>query len=87
MSLPHFIHESLDDILAEWERDCGAASPRAEPVVRRQHFGKVLRAVADEMKRLPATASTASAAAPSHRARRIRMPASWSATTRRCARP
>jgi len=56
MSLPHFIHESLDDILSEWERDCGAASPRAEPMARRQHFGKVLRAVADEMKRLPASA-------------------------------
>lgn len=59
MSLPHFIHESLDDILAEWERDCGAA-PRAEPAVRRQHFGKVLRAVADEMKRLPASAAAPS---------------------------
>jgi len=63
MSLPHFIHESLDDILAEWERDCGAA-PRAEPAVRRQHFGKVLRAVADEMKRLPTSASTAAPAVP-----------------------
>jgi signal transduction histidine kinase len=62
MSLPHFIHESLDDILAEWERDCGVASPRAEPAARRQHFGKVLRAVADEMKRLPVSASTPAAA-------------------------
>jgi len=58
MSLPHFIHESLDDILSEWERDAGAASSHVEPAARRQHFGKVLRAVADEMKRLPVTAST-----------------------------
>ena len=28
MSLPHFIHESLEDILSEWERDCGAATRR-----------------------------------------------------------
>jgi signal transduction histidine kinase len=61
MSLPHFIHESLEDILSEWERDCGAAT-RPEPVARRQHFGKVLRAVADEMKRLPASASPPDAA-------------------------
>jgi signal transduction histidine kinase len=61
MSLPHFIHESLEDILSEWERDCGAAT-RPEPVARRQHFGKVLRAVADEMKRLPASASSPAAA-------------------------
>jgi len=63
MSLPHFIHESLDDILAEWERDCGESPPHAEPAARRQHFGKVLRAVADEMKRLPANAAAAAAAA------------------------
>jgi len=56
MSLPHFIHESLDDILAEWERECDAAPSSAEPAARRQHFGRVLRAVADEMKRLPARA-------------------------------
>lgn len=55
MSLPHFIHESIEDILAEWERECGASSG-AEPPARRQHFGKVLRAVADEMKRVPASA-------------------------------
>jgi signal transduction histidine kinase len=59
MSLPHFIHESLDDILAEWERECGAARPGGEPAGRRQHFGKVLRAVADEMKRLPASSAIA----------------------------
>ena len=58
MSLPHFIHESLDDILSEWERDCGDAPRPERPVARRQHFGKVLRAVADEMKRLPPSAST-----------------------------
>ncbi|MGZ8259392.1 MAG: sensor histidine kinase [Caldimonas sp.] len=63
MSLPHFIRESLEDILAEWERDCGTASPGAEPAARRQHFGKVLRAVADEMKRLPASAPVAAAGA------------------------
>jgi len=62
MSLPHFIHESLDDILAEWERDCGATPARVEPAARRQHFGKVLRAVADEMKRLPPSASAPGAA-------------------------
>jgi signal transduction histidine kinase len=52
MSLPHFIHESLDDILAEWERDCGVSASGAEPAARRLHFGKVLHAVADEMKRV-----------------------------------
>ena len=65
MSLPHFIHESLDDILAEWERHAGAGA--AEPAARRQHFGKVLRAVADEMKRAAAStpgATTKAAAAP-----------------------
>ena len=62
MSLPHFIHESLDDILSEWERDCGDAPRPEPPVARRQHFGKVLRAVADEMKRLPPSASTSTPA-------------------------
>lgn len=62
MSLPHFIHESIEDILAEWERECGESSSGAEPAARRQHFGKVLRAVADEMKRLPAGAAAAGAA-------------------------
>src|SRR4051794_15951572 len=52
MSLPHFIHDSLDDILSEWERDCGVSA--AEQTARRLHFGKVLRAVADEMKRIRA---------------------------------
>ena len=51
MSLPHFIHESLDDILSEWERECGDAPRGAEPAARRVHFGKVLHAVAAEMKR------------------------------------
>ena len=54
MSLPHFIHESLDEILAEWERD-HAGGGAAEPAARREHFAKVLRAVADEMKRFPGT--------------------------------
>ena len=62
MSLPHFIHESLDDILSEWEREC-ANSPRgAEPAVRRVHFGKVLQAVADEMKRSKAADPAAAVA-------------------------
>jgi len=52
MSLPHFIHESLDEILSEWERECGASA--AELTARRLHFGKVLRAVAEEMKRFRA---------------------------------
>ena len=52
MSLPHFIHDSLDDILSEWERDCGISAP--EQTARRLHFGKVLRAVAEEMKRIRA---------------------------------
>ena len=57
MSLPDFLHESLDDILAEWERECGPAA--AEQAARRLHFGKVLRAVAEEMKRIrPAEAAT-----------------------------
>lgn len=57
MTLPHFLQESIEDILAEWERECGASAPGAGPAARRQHFGKVLRAVADEMKRLPAGAA------------------------------
>jgi len=62
MSLPHFIHESLDDILSEWERECGAAAAGTEPRARRVHFGKVLHAVAEEMKRIKAVEPTASAA-------------------------
>jgi len=63
MSLPHFIHESLEDILAEWERECGDARRGAEPAVRRVHFGKVLQAVAAEMKRSKATDAAAAAIA------------------------
>jgi len=55
MSLPHFIHESLDDILSEWERECIEARRDAAPAVRRVHFGKVLQAVAAEMKRSKAS--------------------------------
>ena len=55
MSLPNFIHESLDDILAEWERECGDTPRGAEPAVRKLHFGKVLKAVAEEMRRIRAT--------------------------------
>ncbi len=55
MSLPHFIHESLDDILSEWERDCGEPPRGAGPAVRRAHYGKVLKAVAEEMKRIRAS--------------------------------
>ncbi len=62
MSLPRFIHESLDDILSEWERDCASESSRGEPGDRRQHFGRVLRAVADEMQRLPPSAAAAAQA-------------------------
>ena len=64
MSLPHFIHESLDDILCEWENEC-VRTPRgaAEPAVRRVHFGKVLQAVAEEMKRIKAAADPAAAIA------------------------
>jgi len=60
MSLPHFIHESLEDILCEWESGCGS-TPRgaAEPAVRRAPFGKVLQAVAEEMKRVKAAADPA----------------------------
>jgi len=64
MSLPHFIHESLDDILCEWENEC-TRTPRgtAAPAVRRVHFGKVLQAVADDMKRIRAAADPAAAIA------------------------
>lgn len=61
MSLPHFIHESLDDILSEWERECGDSPRGAEPAVRRAHFGKVLHAVAEEMKRSKAADAAAAA--------------------------
>jgi signal transduction histidine kinase len=60
MSLPHFIHESLDDILGEWQRECGISA--TEQTARRLHFGKVLRAVADEMKRVRAAETRAVAA-------------------------
>jgi len=63
MSLPHFIHESLDDILSEWERECAAAAAGPEPRARRVHFGKVLHAVAEEMKRIKAVEPAAGAAA------------------------
>ena len=63
MILPHFIHESLDDILSEWERECGAAAAGPEPGARRVHFGKVLHAVAEEMKRIKAVEPAAGAAA------------------------
>ena len=52
MSLQHFLHESLDDILSEWQRESGVSA--AEQTARRLHFGKVLRAVAEEMKRIRA---------------------------------
>lgn len=61
MSLPHFIHESIDDILSEWERDCDALARSPEPV-RRLHFGKVLQAVAEEMKRIKAVERAAAEA-------------------------
>ncbi|HEX4233300.1 MAG TPA: HAMP domain-containing sensor histidine kinase [Caldimonas sp.] len=60
MSLPHFLHESLDDILSEWERESGGPAP--ERAARRLHFSRVLRAVAEEMKRAPATAAATSPA-------------------------
>jgi len=60
MSLPNFLHESLDDILSEWERECGAAV--AEQTARRLHFGRVLRAVGEEMKRIRAADPTAAVA-------------------------
>jgi len=64
MSLPHFIHESLEDILSEWDRE-SARAPRSapEPAVRRVHFGKVLHAVAADMKRIKAAAHPAAAIA------------------------
>jgi|KBSMisStandDraft_5_1062788.scaffolds.fasta_scaffold36324_2 signal transduction histidine kinase len=61
MSLRRFLHESLDDILAEWEKEGGL--PATGLTARRLHFGQVLRAVADEMNRMSASAATASAAA------------------------
>ena len=70
MSLPHFIHESLDDILSEWERECGESPRGAKPVVRRVHFGKVLQAVAEEMKRSKASDAAAAAATVASLARR-----------------
>jgi hypothetical protein len=60
MSLPHFIDESLDDILAEWERDSGTSA--AEQAARRLHYSRVLRAVAEEMKRVRAAAAPQPAA-------------------------
>ena len=61
MSLRRFLHESLDDILSEWEKEGGL--PAAGQIGRRLHFGQVLRAVADEMNRMSASAATAAAAA------------------------
>jgi signal transduction histidine kinase len=61
MSLPNFIHESLDHILEQWERDCGPAANRTEPAARRLHFGKVLHAVAADMRRIRASQPGASA--------------------------
>lgn len=58
MSLPDFIHDSLDEILAAWER-AGApeeATAGASGAARREHFGRLLRAVADETRRVRATA-------------------------------
>jgi signal transduction histidine kinase len=64
MSLHAFIHERLDAILDEWQRDAvGSGSPpMTVPAGRRQHFGKVLQAVADEMKRVRAAADAVGAA-------------------------
>jgi hypothetical protein len=61
MSLRLFLHESLDDILSEWEKEGGL--PATGLTARRLHFGQVLRAVADEMNRISANAATAVAAA------------------------
>ena len=61
MSLRRFLHESIDDILAEWEKESGL--PAAGLTARRLHFGQVLRAVADEMNRVSTNAATAAAAA------------------------
>lgn len=52
MGLSDFIHESVDEILAEWERDRDPpleAGPGTD--ARRRHLGRVLRAVADETRR------------------------------------
>jgi signal transduction histidine kinase len=61
MSLRLFLNDSLDDILSEWEKDSGL--PAGEQTARRLHFGKVLRAVAEEMNRMSASQATAVAAA------------------------
>jgi signal transduction histidine kinase len=61
MSLRRFLHEGVDDILAEWEKEGGL--PASGQTARRLHFGQVLRAVADEMNRMSASAATAVAAA------------------------
>ena len=61
MSLRRFLHESLDDILAEWEKESGL--PPAGQTARRLHFGKVLRAVTEEMNRISASAATAASSA------------------------
>src|SRR5690348_14325070 len=61
MSLRRFLHESLDDILAEWQKDTGLSA--AEQTARRLHFSKVLRAIAEEMGRIPVTAGAAAAVA------------------------
>ena len=47
---------------SEWEKDSGL--PAGEQTARRLHFGKVLRAVAEEMNRMSASQATAVAAAP-----------------------
>lgn len=61
MSLRRFLHESLDDILTEWEKESGL--PAAGQTARRLHFDKVLRAVTEEMSRMSASAATAAATA------------------------
>ena len=61
MSLRRFLHESLEDILAEWEKEGGL--PPTGQTARRLHFEQVLRAVADEMNRVSTNAATAAAAA------------------------
>src|SRR5690242_1291302 len=60
MSLRRFLHESLEDILAEWEKE-GGLTPTGQ-TARRLHIEHVLRAVADEMIRMSASAATAAAA-------------------------
>jgi len=61
MSLRLFLHEGIDDILSEWEKEGGL--PAAGLTARRLHFSQVLRAVADEMNRISANAATDAAAA------------------------